>query len=118
MKSNSEDNFKLSTNVTQFTIRHMLNCMALTAGAGVVYAINPLAGRGMFMGLCILAAGWTILFVSDYMDSRPIDDRVWWNQAMNTIGVIAFAIGALVYAIAPVILLAYKLSTLYRSMTD
>ena len=81
----------IPNDVSQFRLTDIFELTAVVGVAAAVWSYFPLltATIGAYL------VGYALLFVADSIDNRPIDERVFLSQALNTIGVLMVSWGFL-----------------------
>lgn len=91
-----------STNLKQFQIRHLLvGFVVVGVGMGMIFSAWSFS---VTLGILVIAAatGWALgycsMFVSDLIDDRKIDERVWGSRFFNFVGLLIVLVTVAVVA--------------------
>ena len=106
----------IPNDVRQFRLKHLfVAALTLSLPAGLTPHF-PAFGYSLLSGVAAFWIGMGFLFLSDSIDSRPIDDRGVASQLLNVIGIFIVAF-ALIGVIA-VILYGLAYLVISRLMAD
>ena len=104
----------IPNDVRQFQLKHLFWVTLSLCLPSSLIARFPAFGVSLLVGASSFWIGVGLLFISDTIDSRPIDDRGWVSQGFNLIGIFIVAFSLIGVIVVILLAAAFVVSSVFN----